>query len=285
MGSATTDIGNKAAIGGIAREFYQRIFRHYAKPDAWKEELSDQYRDRQKTAVDTDTMWTFEPHVAEEAFRQMLAEAGVPVVPGERMDLSRSVRKDGTRITAVVMESGRVFPGRAFIDATYEGDLMAKAGVNYAVGREANAQYGETLNGVQTRNAVSHQFAKPVDPYVTPGDPKSGLLPGIHDGSPGEEGTADHRVQAYNFRLCTTDVAENRCDWPKPAGYNPLDYELLLRNFEAGDYRIPWNPIWMPNRKTDTNNNFAISTDFIGASYDYPEANYATRERIVARAP
>ncbi len=282
-GLGATDIGNKAAIGGVAREFYQRIYRHYSKPEAWKQESSDQYRQRQKTASDADTMWTFEPHVAEDVFRQMLAEAGVPVVFGQRLDLNRGVRKEGTRITAIVMESGRVFPGRTFIDATYEGDLMAKAGVRYTIGREANAQYGETLNGVQTKNAVSHQFVKPVDPYVTPGDPQSGLLPGVHAGSPGEEGAADRRVQAYNFRLCTTDVPENRRDWPKPAGYDPLNYELLLRNFEAGDDRVPWNPIWMPNRKTDTNNNFAISTDFIGASYDYPEADYATRDKIVAQ--
>jgi hypothetical protein len=281
-GLGATDIGNKGAIGGVAREFYQRICRHYSQPDAWKQESLDQYRARQKTAIDADTMWTFEPHVAETVFRRMLAGAGVPVVFGQRLDLGSGVRKEGARITAIVMESGRVFPGRIFIDATYEGDLMAKAGVGYAVGREANAQYGETLNGVQTRNAVSHQFVKPVDPYLAPGDSQSGLLPGVHGDGPGEEGAADRRVQAYNFRTCTTDVAENRRDWPKPKDYDPLNYELLLRNFEAGDYRVPWNPIWMPNRKTDTNNNFAISTDFIGRSYDYPEADYAVRAKIVA---
>ena len=281
-GLGATDIGNKAAIGGLAREFYQRIYRHYSQPEAWKQELPQNYRARQKTAVDADTMWTFEPHVAEEIYGQMLAEAGVPVVLGQRLDLDRGVRKEGTRITAIVMESGRVFPGRTFIDATYEGDLMAKAGVSYTIGREANAQYGETLNGVQTRNAKSHQFVKGVDPYVTPGDPASGLLPGVHGGSPGDEGAGDRRIQAYNFRLCTTDLPENRLDWPQPERYDPLDFELLLRNFEAGDSRVPWNPIWMPNRKTDTNNNFAISTDWIGMNYEYPEADYATRERITA---
>jgi len=281
-GLGATDIGNKAAIGGIAREFYRKIFQHYAEPEAWPYESAEAYRARSKTAVDADTMWTFEPHVAEAVFRKMLAEVGVAVVLGERLDLEKGVRREGKRIAAITMESGRVFAGRVFIDATYEGDLMARAGVSYTVGREANAQYGETLNGVQTKNAVYHQFAKPVDPYVKPGDPKSGLLPGVQQGTPGEEGAADRRVQAYNYRLCATDVEENRRDWPKPANYDPLRYELLLRNFEAGDLRVPWNPVRMPNRKTDANNNFAISTDNIGMNYDYPEADYAARDKIVA---
>jgi hypothetical protein len=153
--------------------------------------------------------------------------------------------------------------------------------VSCAIGREANATYGETLNGVQTRQAVSHQFVKPVDPYVTPGDAASGLLPGIHAGGPGDEGQADRRVQAYNFRVSTTDVPENRRAWPKPDGYDPRRYELLLRNFDAGDRRVPWAPVWMPNRKTDTNNNFAVSSDDIGMNYDYPNADYAAREKIV----
>ncbi len=127
---------------------------------------------------------------------------------------------------------------------------------------------------------MKHQFEKRVDPYVIPGNAKSGLLPGIDATGPGEEFTGDHRVQTYNFRLCTTDVPENRRPWPKPANYDPAKYELLLRNCDAGDTRIPWAPIWMPNRKTDTNNNHAISTDYIGQNYDYPDGDYATRDRI-----
>lgn len=281
-GLGATDIGNKAAIGGIAREFYGRIHQHYANDTAWKYQKRDEYKAGNKRApIDQDTMWTFEPHVAEAIFNQMLRENNIPVVLGERLDRKSGVKKDGQRITAVVMESGKTFSGRMFIDATYEGDLMATAGVSYTVGREANRQYGETLNGVQIRRAVHHQFIKPVDPYVKPGDPSSGLLPGVHAGSPGEEGSADKRVQAYNYRMCTTDVPENRRAWPKPDGYDPMRYELLLRNFEAGDHRVPWNPVWMPNRKTDTNNNFAISTDNIGMNYDYPDGDYATRERII----
>ena len=180
------------------------------------------------------------------------------------------------------MQSGRVFEGSVFIDATYEGDLMAQAGVSYRVGREANSVYGETLDGVQVQHAISHQFVVPVDPYLVPGNPASGLLPGIEARPPAADGTGDSSVQAYCFRICTTDVPENRVAWPKPADYDPRRYELLLRNFEAGDHRVPWKPVSIPNRKTDTNNNFAVSIDDIGMNYDYPDGDYATRARIIA---
>ena len=169
-----------------------------------------------------------------------------------------------------------------FIDATYEGDLMAKAGLSYTVGREANAKYGETLNGVQTAQATKHQFMKPVDPFVKPGDPASGLLPGIYAGGPGRDGEADHRVQAYNFRMCLTDAPENRIPFPKPAGYDPLRYELLLRYIQAGVWDAFCSNLAMPNRKSDCNNCGAFSTDNIGMNYDYPEGDYATREKIFA---
>jgi hypothetical protein len=280
-GLGATDIGNKQAIGGIAREFYARVRKHYAKPEAWTHESLDQYRKRSGFHIDDQTMWGFEPHVAEAIFEAMIREAHVPVVRGERLDLARGVEKSGARIVAIRMESGRRFAARMFIDATYEGDLMAKAGVSYTIGRESNAQYGETLNGSQVARSVHHQFVKALDPYLRPGDPASGLLPGIEPGPPGEDGQGDHRVQAYCFRICTTDVAANRRPWPKPEGYDPRRYEILLRNFEAGDHRVPWAPVPMPNRKTDTNNNFAVSTDNIGMNYDYPDGDYAARERIV----
>jgi len=276
-GLGATDIGNKAAIGGLSRGFYRAVAAHYAKEDSWKWEKRENYRSN-RPAGETE-MWTFEPHVAEAIYRDMLKEAKVPVVTG-RLNLKNGVVKAGERILSIQLESGLTFTGSMFIDATYEGDLLAKAGVSYHVGREANAKYGETLNGVQTKNATHHQFIKAVDPFVKPGDPTSGLLPLIQAGAPGEEGAEDRRVQTYNLRLCTTDVAENRRAWPKPADYDEKRWELLFRNCEAGDIRIPWNPIFMPNRKTDTNNNFAISTDFIGANYDYPNGDYATRERI-----
>ena len=130
-------------------------------------------------------------------------------------------------------------------------------------------------------NAVHHQFIKPVDPYLTPGDRSSSLLPGVQADGPGQEGAADRCIQAYNFRICATDVPENRRPWPKPAVYDPLCYELLLRNFEAGDSRIPWHAVMLPKHKTDSNNNFAVSTDYIGMNYDYPDGDYATRQRII----
>jgi hypothetical protein len=278
-GLGATDIGNKAAIGGIAREFYRRIGGHYARPEAWRFQTRESYQSGRQ--ADEEEMWTFEPYVAEAVLREMLREADVPVVFGDRLDLNGGVRKDRNRIVAIRMESGAEFRAKMFIDATYEGDLMAKAGVSYTVGREGNDRYNETLNGVQTRNATHHQFVRPVDPYRRPGDPSSGLLPGIDPAGPGEEGQEDRRVQAYNLRLCATDVPENRRPWPKPADYDPAELELLLRNFEAADHRIPWNPILMPNRKTDANNNFAVSTDFIGRNYDYPDGDYPTRERII----
>ncbi len=280
-GLGATDIGNKDAIGGIAREFYQLMYDYYRDDHAWVYQQRADYQESKKWAVEK-TWWMFEPHVAEKIFRDMAAGANVPVVFGQRLDLKNGVVKEGSRIVAVRMESGRVFTGKVFIDATYEGDLMAKAGVSYTVGREANSQYGETYDGVQTKHAVYHQFEKPVDPYVEPGKSESGLLPGVHGQSPGKDGQADKRVQAYNFRMCLTDVPENMVPFPKPAGYDPLRYELLLRYYEAGYDRVPCTFHGMPNRKTDSNNNNGFSTDFIGANYDYPEGDYVTRERIIA---
>jgi len=274
-GLGATDIGNKAAIGGLSREFYRRIGAYYRQPAAWKYGSLETYR----RAGAEDEQWMFEPHVAEKIYRTWLAEFPISILT-ERLDLERGVTRDGARIVSLTMESGRRIAGRMFVDATYEGDLMAKAGCRYHVGREANAVYGETLNGVQVAHARSHQFIRDVDPYVRPGDPSSGLLPLVQAEPPGPDGEGDRHLQAYNFRMCTTDVPENRRPWPRPDGYDPARFELLLRNFEAGDHRVPWNPIFMPNRKTDTNNNFAISTDYIGGNYDYPDGDYATRDRI-----
>ena len=280
-GLGATDIGNKKAIGGISREFYGRVFKHYADPASWNAQTREEYFARRPhgNTGSEETMWTFEPHVATKIYDDMLRETKVQIVMGERLDLKRGVVKSGAHIISILMESGREFAGKMFIDATYEGDLMARAGVSYHVGREANSVYGETINGVQTAHTISHQFIRDVDPYVKPGDPSSGLLPGIEK-EPGEEFSGDKKVQAYNFRMCTTDVPGNRLDWQKPANYDERWFELALRNVEAGDERISWAPTPMPNRKTDTNNNFAISTDFIGQNWDYPDADYETRARI-----
>jgi hypothetical protein len=283
-GLGATDIGNKKAIGGMSREFYANVFKHYNDPAKWQHQTRAEYFAKRQhgNTGNEDTMWTFEPHVATAIYDAMLATVKdkVTVVFSERLDLKKGVVKNGARITQIIMESGRTFVGKMFIDATYEGDLMAKAGVSYAVGREPNTLYDETINGVQKVKTIHHQFTKNVDPYVIPGDPKSGVLPGIDPGDIGEDGTGDHKLQAYNFRMCTTDVPENRRDWEKPANYDEKWFELALRNVEAGDDRISWAPTGMPNRKTDTNNNFAISTDFIGQNFDYPDGDYATRAKI-----
>jgi hypothetical protein len=284
-GLGQTDIGNKQVIGGLSREFYRRIARHYADPAAWKWEKAEEYRDsgQTRTAKGEETMWTFEPSAALKVYRDWIAETGLEVVREERLDREEGVKSEGGRIVSIAMESGRTFAGKMYIDATYEGDLMAAAGVSYTVGREANALYGETLNGVQTAQAKHHQFVKGVDPHVVPGDPASGLLPFIDPQGPGEEGAGDRRVQAYCFRMCLTDHPENRIPFEKPADYDESWYELLLRNYEAGETGLPWINSSMPNRKTDTNNRLGFSTDFIGQNYAYPEASHAEREAIVAR--
>ena len=283
-GLGATDIGNKQAIGGLARDFYHRIWQHYQKDAAWVREKRDAYYARNaRTKPSDETMWTFEPHAASQVYAEMLAEAKITPLMNERLDREHGVKKDGGRIASITIESGRTFAGKMFIDATYEGDLMAAAGVSFHVGREANDVYGETLNGVEAKlNTKNHRFVKPVDPFVKPGKDDSGLLPGVQTTKLAADGSGDRLVQAYCFRLCTTDVAENRQAWPKPADYVEGRYELLLRNFEAGDERAPWHPLWMPNRKTDTNNNGAYSTDYIGGNYEYPNADYATREKIIA---
>jgi hypothetical protein len=287
-GLGQTDIGNKAAIGGISREFYQAVREHYEDPAAWRWQTREQYRDsgQSRTAAGEDTMWTFEPSAALKIYQHWIDEYQIPVHYDERLDRQSGValtRSIPWRIVSIRMESGLTLQGKVFIDATYEGDLMAAAGVAYTVGREANSLYDETLNGVQTARAVYHQLVRGVDPYVTAGDPSSGLLPFIEADPAEPDGTGDHRVQAYCFRMCLTDHDENRIPFHKPEGYQPQWYELLLRNYEAGETAVPWINSSMPNRKTDTNNRLGFSTDFIGQNYDYPEASYERREEIIAQ--
>ncbi len=287
-GLGQTDIGNKAAIGGVSREFYRRVRQYYQQENAWNWQARDEYRSigQSATSPQEDTMWTFEPHVALKIYRDWLAELEIPVEMNERLDRENGVvmtRSIPWSIVSITMESGKVFRGKMFIDATYEGDLVAAAGVQYTLGREANSLYDETLNGVQTQRAIHHQFVRGVDPYIVAGAPNSGLLPFIEPNPPEPDGTGDHRLQAYCFRMCMTDHPDNRIPWPKPDGYQEQWYELLLRNFEAGEKRVPLSIGLMPNRKTDTNNNFGFSTDFIGQNYDYPEASYQRREEIVAQ--
>jgi len=279
-GLGWTDSGNKTVIGGISREFYQRIRKYYDKPATWKWQKSSEYK---RYRAGDDGQWTFEPHIAEQVFEDFVREYKIPVVRDEWLDRApgKGVTKKNGRIISITMLSGKTYRGKMFIDATYEGDLLAAAGVTYAVGREANSQYGETLNGVQIKNARKHQFTKSIDPYIVPGDPTSGLLPRIHAGSPGKQGEADKRLQAYNYRVCLTKNPKNRVPFPKPADYDVKQYELLLRALKAGERHIKGKFDMLPNLKTDTNNHGSFSTDNIGMNYDYPDASYARRREIL----
>lgn len=278
-GLGWTDSGDKAVVGGISREFYRNIRKHYLKPEAWTFEKREDYR---LFRENDDAMWTFEPKVAEAVLFAMLRAEGVEPRLKQRLMRARGagVEKEGNRIVSIRMEGGDRVRGKVFLDATYEGDLMAEAGLPFHVGREGTREFNESLAGVQrARNIHNHRFTRDVDPFKVKGDPKSGLLFGIEESLPAE-GSADRRVQAYCYRLCMTRVKANKVEWPRPEGYDEKDFELLLRNVEAGDLRMPFKPDPMPNGKTDTNNNGAFSTDYIGQNYDYPEASYARRREI-----
>jgi hypothetical protein len=288
-GLGFTDTGDKSVIGGLAREFYHRVWLHYDQPEAWKWQKREEYGNKGQGTPAMDgaerTMWIFEPHVAEQIFEEFIKEHQIPVCRDEWLDRAKGVAKDGARITAITMLSGKTFTGKMFIDATYEGDLMAAAGVEFTVGREAMKTYDEKWNGVQT-GVLHHRhhfgaLKEKISPYVVPGDPKSGVLPHVSAAPPGEYGTADNKVQAYCFRMCLTDRPENRIPFPKPAGYDPKQYELLARIYAAGwkETFEKFDPI--PNHKTDTNNHGPMSTDNIGANYDYPNASYEQRRAII----
>ncbi|MBQ3746961.1 MAG: FAD-dependent oxidoreductase [Kiritimatiellae bacterium] len=284
-GLGQTDIGDPQALGGLAREFYRRIKRWYDDPVHWTRQLRDTYVPAKSRcmAPGCDFMLVFEPSAAQNVLETWLREEGVPVLLGARLDRSSGgVSIGDKRIAGIRTEDGRVFKAKVYIDSTYEGDLMAASGVDYVVGREGNSVYGETINGVQCGKAIHHQFDIGVDPYVVRGDPASGLLPYLEPDDGLDDGMADGRVQAYCYRMCLTDAPENRIPFGKPADYDERNYELLLRNFEKGRADIPWINSPMPNRKTDTNNRGAFSTDFIGQNRSYPEASYAERDRIAA---
>ena len=264
-GLGQTDIGNKFVVQGLALDFYRRVGAHYGALE----------------------MWVFEPHVAEKVFRQYIAEENIELWCNRRIV---AVKKEGTRIVNITLEdsaapskkTNQVVEAKVFIDATYEGDLMAKAGVSYTVGREDNKVYNETYSGVQVMK--NHQFRVNVDPYVIPGKKSSGLLWGINKKPRQPIGSGDKKVQAYNFRICLTNERDNMVPITKPDNYDPSKYELLIRWKE----KDPWKRlsdafIWskMPNNKTDINNRGAFSTDMIGANWNYPEASYEERARII----
>lgn len=282
-GLTATDINRNTLIGGIPREFYRRIYAHYKKPGAWKSQDRESYfisTLKRTFTGKNDSLkiqWVYESHVAERILREMLKEAGVEVVFNERLDLENGVVKEGSRIRNIRMESGTEFFASVFIDATYEGDLMAESGVSYSVGRESNGQYNETFNGIRLNHVIGNADNS-VDPYIREGVPASGLLPYIEPSLWGEEGSGDDRVQAYCYRMTLTNDPANRIPIGKPDGYNRLWYEVLARELRLHpdtmlQQLITLTP--MPNRKTDTN-----KLNFFGASYEYPEGDYKTREKI-----
>ncbi|MBW8333577.1 MAG: FAD-dependent oxidoreductase [Prolixibacteraceae bacterium] len=297
-GLGQTDIGNKMVVGGISREFYQGIRKYYENQNNWKWQKRSEYRDggQTQTGNSEDAMWTFEPSAALTVYNTMMAKENITLEYNQRLNRETGVKMQNQKIIEIEMEGGKKYRGKMFIDATYEGDLMAAAGITYTVGRESNKEFGETLNGVQANtigttlrgtvsiNGSNHNFVKGVDPYIVTGDRSSGLLPFIVDGGrPGIDGRSNKGIQAYCFRMTLTDHPENRVPFRKPDNYIELEYELLFRNYEAGYDRIPWINSSMPNRKTDTNNRDGFSTDFIGQNYDYPEASYKEREKIIER--
>ncbi len=275
-GLGWTDFGKKEVIGGYSLEFFQRVGKRYGEP----------------------ITWYFEPHVAEQVFKDWCKEAGVQVFFNHRLREKTGVKKRGTEISEIVLENGARFQAKVFADCSYEGDLMAHAGVSYTWGRESTAQYGESLAGVRDRTP-KHQFLVRKDwknpqsewlaVQIKPRDERGKLLSEIYGGDKGKAGQADKKVQAYNFRMCLTDDPNNQVPFPKPPGYNPTRYELLARFLkEAG--RVAGRPLALidvmkpdnlgKHRKTDVNNNGAFSTDYIGGSWDYPNGDYKTRERV-----
>ena len=271
-GLGATDIGDSRILGGLSKEFYQRIGLHYTGSSS--------------------VQLAFEPHVAEKVFDELVAEQSNLVVTNGLIHLAAGVTMDGTRITALHLEDGTRIEADMYIDACYEGDLMALAGVSFTIGRESNGQYGETGNGI--RGSGGNQLPNGVNAYVVPGDPASGLLPGVNPDLGGSIGDADHRLQAYCYRMCLTDVATNRIMVAQPAGYNEADYEILFRAIEAGQSGLFWKTTAMPNGKTDSNNASGISCDFIGRNYsplppthpdywDWSTLDHAARAALAAQ--
>ena len=259
-GLGATDIGNKVAIRGMAREFYRALGAHYG----------------------VEEQWTFEPHVASEILESWVDNPKINVLTEYYLT---GIVKKGTRIRSITCqgEDGAVtIKAKCFIDCTYEGDLMAMAGVSYHVGREASTVYGESLNGSQLRD--KHQFVDGIDPYVVPGDPDSGLLWGISKQTLKPDGEGDDYVQAYNFRLCLSNDPDNQIPFTKPDNYDPSHYELLVRVLQADPnpfYKRYFGWSLMPNGKTDVNNSGPFSTDMIGMNYEYPNATWERRKEII----
>jgi hypothetical protein len=285
-GLGFTDTGNKEVIGGLARRFYQLIFNHYDKQEAWNWQKKSEYGNKGQgnPAIDGEkrTMWIFEPHAAEEAFETMIKTQGIKLFRDEWLDRDSGVVKKNGTIISIKTLSGKAFFGKVFIDATYEGDLMAASGVSYTVGRESDSVYNETWNGVQKEVFHhGHYFKDKIDPFKIPGNKASGLLPRISPETPGDNGTGDRKIQAYCYRLCLTRNPENKVPVTKPEDYDSTQYELLARLSATrwNEFFGKYDPI--PNLKTDVNNHGPFSFDNIGMNWDYPDASYERRREIL----
>lgn len=267
-GLGRTDFGDRSSYRGLAAQLYREIGAFY----------TGEGRDRGATVHEDGSVWYFEPSVAELVLRRWIDEHEIEVA--HRSQVAR-VRTSHGRITAIEVEDGATYQADAFIDASYEADLAALAGVSYRVGREANSEFGETANGIQF-GSPHHRFNVRVDPYVRPGRPDSGLLPLISEAAPGTQGDPDLSVQAYNFRLCLTDRPDNRLPIPCPDGYDPARYELLGRYVRAGVLDVFDLNVALAGGKTDMNNRGAVGTDHIGANHDWPTASPQRRQEIFA---
>ncbi|MDF9833466.1 hypothetical protein M2103_001690 [Ereboglobus sp. PH5-5] len=286
-GLSSTDTGVKSSIGGMSREFYRRVYAHYEQPSAWKQETREAHLKRHgRRSADTAerVWWRPEPSVAMHVLKGMAREAKVTVLTEQRL---KSVKKSGARITAITMENGDVYSGRVFIDATYEGDLLAMAGVPYRMGREGRDEYGEELAGVVP---VAWSTRKQWDVDIPARRPDGKLYFGVQDTTRGEDGAGDKKVQAYNYRICLTDAPENQLPITRPENYDPSRYDLLaLYIKKKGDGVALTGPNGkrlllvsrLPNMKTDINDGAPFSTDYLGANWDYPDGDRATRERIL----
>jgi hypothetical protein len=265
-GLSATDMADFTVIGGYAREFYLRAAAHYGLHD-----------------LNQSTSWLSEPHVSEEVLLQMLREANVKVYLHERLLEHDGVRRSGTRIVSLNTEDGKQWGAKVFADCSYEGDLMAQAKISYTWGREASTEYGEDLAGVRA-HTPGHQFQWALSAY----DDQGHLLPEIDPGPLAAAGSGDKHVQAYNFRAVLTNDPNNCLTFTRPTGYNRSQFALLeryLNEFQSRMGREPHfkdvtNPVDIPNKKADFNNNGPVSTDFIGHSWSYPEGTYAEREAI-----
>lgn len=265
-GLSATDLGNFHVIGGYARDFYMRAAAHYGLDN-----------------LDQAANWRSEPHVDLEIFTGMLAQAHVQVHLHARLRQHHGVELAGKRIVSVTTEDGKRWRAAVFADCTYEGDLMAQAGVHYTVGREPSSQYGESLAGVRD-HTPGHQFRWFVSAY----DNHHHLLPEISPGPLAAPGSGDKNEQAYNFRMILTDDPADRLPFPRPAGYNRAQFALLARYIasfpahlgRAANIHDLTNPVLIPNHKADFNNNGPVSTDYIGHSTKYPDGSYAQRALI-----